>query len=149
MNKIYDMKRPYTEDVIQRYRSDYVGLSDMSIISKYEIVSRNLLSVLHSDGSHYYYDPIIRRRWRADFYDTADVMKMILGDRLYFYMSSRGYTQSELSKKSGVSQPCISSYIKGRSAPSYLAIGRIVKALHIEHDVLCPCIANNTYTFMD
>lgn len=59
-----------------------------------------------------------------------------LGTRLRYIMWSKGITQAELSNRTGISQPSISAYVKGRVSPTLYTLDKIVRALGCSMDDL-------------
>lgn len=60
----------------------------------------------------------------------------VVGRRIKALRIDRGYTQDELSDKSGVSSSQIARYERGESLPSFSAAYAIAKALDCSLDVL-------------
>lgn len=58
-----------------------------------------------------------------------DHFKKIFSKRLRHTMYIRNITQAELSRKSGVSQTCISRYVNGMRTPTGLHISKLAEAL--------------------
>ena len=59
-----------------------------------------------------------------------------LGQRLARFRKERGYTQLELSEKTGILRELISDYERGRLRPNYEVIIRFALALEISADEL-------------
>ncbi len=56
--------------------------------------------------------------------------------RLRNVMRRKGYSQQQLSVRTGISQPAISNYVTGRRMPSFYMIDKIAKALNCSVDEL-------------
>jgi len=64
--------------------------------------------------------------------------KQEFGRRVYQLMISRGWHQSELSRRSGIPRDAISTYVRGRSMPTPLNLERLAKAFDTSADELLP-----------
>ena len=83
-------------------------------------------------GDVYSYDDVedsIRRLPSNCNEMTEDECKKEFGIRLRQMMMFKAVNQLELSERTGISQPAISNYITGRTAPTLYNIDKIAKAL--------------------
>ena len=65
--------------------------------------------------------------------------KTIFKNKLRYYMTMRGVTQSDLSKLSGVSQTTIKRYLDGTRTASAYCVAKIAKALGCNISDLTGC----------
>ncbi len=65
---------------------------------------------------------------------TEESCKRELGIRLRRLMYERCITQQDLSERTGIHQPRISSYIQGKASPSFYNLRRIAKVLNCSLD---------------
>lgn len=64
--------------------------------------------------------------------------KQEFGRRLYSLMVSRGWTQSEFSRRSGIPRDSISTYVRGKSLPTPPNLKMLAAAFDISPDDLLP-----------
>lgn len=79
-------------------------------------------------------DTTIRTLPQNDRELTEEECKKEFGIRLLNIMRRNGVTQSELSERTGLSQPRLSNYITGKVAPTLYTLDKIAKALHCSVD---------------
>lgn len=73
-----------------------------------------------------------------------EVIRQEFGKRLYALMLQRGWTQSELSRRSGLPRDRISTYIRGKSLPSPALLQQLSTTFNMEADELLPFYAEHT-----
>lgn len=62
---------------------------------------------------------------------------------LYRLMQARGWHQSDLARRAGLTRASISDYMNGRAAPTPISVQKLAKALGVkEHDIMPNHIAN-------
>lgn len=66
------------------------------------------------------------------------------GERLAFYMSLRGMTQSELARRTHLTEAAISRYMHGDREPKAIAVAAIARALQVSADDLLGLEANSS-----
>lgn len=99
----------------------------------------DMLLIKTDDGRVFSYDDMdrsIRRVFYTSDDMTEDDCRYEFGMRLRKLMMHKRVTQSELSEKTGLSQPLISNYMTGRNTPSFYNVDKIVKALGCSVDDL-------------
>lgn len=69
---------------------------------------------------------------------SARLAREAFGRRLYNLMLKKGWTQSELGRRSGITRGSISNYILGHAVPSDLSLAQLAKALNVSMDTLRP-----------
>ena len=79
-------------------------------------------------------DTTIRTLPQNDRELTEEECKKEFGIRLLNIMRRNCVTQSELSERTGISQPRLSNYISGKVAPTLYSLDKIAKALHCSVD---------------
>lgn len=97
------------------------------------------LLILTNDGERFMYDDVehdIRRI--PNCRDEMDKNQCCyeFGDRLLRIMRHKGISQTELSVMTGISQPQLSLYIRGKRSPSFYAVDKIAYALDCSLDDL-------------
>lgn len=109
-------------------------------IEKYSFnVSLGELTLKLDDGSTMLYDffhQSMRRLPSDSTKMTEEECKREFGLKLQKMLHSRGMSQAELSEKTGISQPVISNYVRGKVSPSFYATDKIAKALKCSVDDL-------------
>ena len=92
-----------------------------------------------NDGSAMLYDDL-NKSFRTLPKDSRNMSerecKNEFGNRLRTIMYRKGMTQQELGELSGIPQPVISSYISGKTSPTFYRVDRIAKALGCSIDDL-------------
>lgn len=58
--------------------------------------------------------------------------------RLYKLMASKGWTQSELARKSGLERAAISTYMRAKSLPTPSKLAALAAAFGVEPEILLP-----------
>jgi DNA-binding Xre family transcriptional regulator len=99
---------------------------------KYEPFSNYAMVVTLTDGSKVFYDDDLHsiRNLPIDSGKlTEEQFRTEFGNRLYRMMMCKNVTQLELSERTGIPQPRISNYIRGKNIPSFYNIDKISKAL--------------------
>lgn len=84
------------------------------------------------DGDRYIYDDLDKtfRKVSKDSNDvTEEEFRREFGYRLQTIMFRRGLTQDELSERSGVSRASISSYMRGKSSPTFYTLRKLARAM--------------------
>ena len=84
------------------------------------------------DGDRYIYDDLDKtfRKVSKDSNDvTEEEFRREFGYRLRTIMFRRGLTQDELSERSGVSRASISSYMRGKSSPTFYTLRKLARAM--------------------
>lgn len=101
------------------------------VVSYYEKGKHELILKL-KDGTSVSYDDYDRtiRNLPSDSYNMSEKeFKIEFGIRLSRLMHMKGITQMDISNKTGIPQPMISSYITGRNLPSFYKVDKLAKAL--------------------
>ena len=95
-----------------------------------------LLIVVMDDGEAVAYDDVLKtiRTLPSTTMDEEEFRREF-GNRLWRTMADRGITQFELSELTGITQPALSNYIRGRVMPSFYAVDKIAKALGCSTEV--------------
>lgn len=99
---------------------DYIEHSDCEVVVKLE------------DGRMFLYDDMDKsfRKLPSNCYELSeDECRSEFGQRLYKIMFRKGFTQFDLSEKTGIQQSLLSNYITGKRSPSFYNVDRIAKAL--------------------
>lgn len=105
----------------------------------YEMPDKFSLIVTLDDGRKLLYDDLIDsiRYLNLDTDDLSDdEMLREFRYRLKHAMSVRGFNQVKLSEETGITSVMISRYLTGASAPSFLNVMKIAKALKCTLDEL-------------
>lgn len=71
------------------------------------------------------------------------------GERLAFYMSLRSMTQSELARRTHLTEAAISRYIHGDREPKAIAVAAIARALQVSADNLLGLETNSSEAVED
>lgn len=98
----------------------YEELNDFELVVKMS----NGTTVLYDDIDHSF-----RRLPRSSDDMTEDECLTEFGCRLRKIMFRNGITQEELSERTGIAQPRISRYLRGKNSPTFYVVDRIAKAL--------------------
>lgn len=64
--------------------------------------------------------------------------KQEFGRRVLGLMYSKGWHQSELARRAGLTRDVVSTYVNGRSIPTRLNLEKLAKTLDVEADELLP-----------
>jgi len=72
--------------------------------------------------------------------------KLDFGRRLHRMLLERGWRQSEFARRAGIQRDSVSVYIRGRSFPTPLNLGKMARALGIQPEELLP---NHTEAAID
>lgn len=95
------------------------------------------LLIKYEDGTAVVYDDIDRAfrrlRYKPDEM-TEEQFRADMGRRLRDIMRAKGISQDLLSAATGISQPMISNYVRGKATPSAYALDIIAKALNCSMD---------------
>jgi len=67
------------------------------------------------------------------------------GKRVYKGIVELGITQSELSRRSGLGRDSISQYVRGRSVPTPVNLGKLAKCLNTTPEELFPDYEHTAY----
>lgn len=105
----------------------------------YHEVNRWELVIELDDGLVFMYDDwdrSIRKLPRDCFNMSEEECKREFGMRLRSLMFRKNVTQVKLSEMTGIPQPSISNYMKGKASPSFYNVDRIAKALNCSIDEL-------------
>lgn len=106
---------------------------------EYELFSDYALIVTLVDGSKIFYDDDLHsmRTLPQNSNDlTEEQFKREFGQRLYRELLKRNISQLELAERTGIPQPQLSNYIRGKNIPSFYNIDKISKALGCKLDEL-------------
>lgn len=125
------MKEKMLEDLKFYYPDVVEDAIDYYEKGKYELIVKT------KDGNAYSWDNMertIRRLPRPNEPMTEEQCKREFGIRLRRIMYVKGITQNELSELTGISQPILSGYITGKTAPSFVKVDVIAKALDCSAD---------------
>jgi len=68
----------------------------------------------------------------------GEISREAFGRKLYDLMLKKGWTQSELGRRAGITRGSISNYILGHAVPTDLNVARLAKALNVSMDSLRP-----------
>jgi predicted XRE-type DNA-binding protein len=123
--------------LIEQFVTRYPGM--VARVVDYRQENDAELRVVMDDGNRYIFNTLDygMRYIEQDFeHMSEERYRQELGTRLRYIMWSKGVTQAELSSRTGISQPSISAYIKGRKAPSSYAMEKIIRALGCSMDDL-------------
>lgn len=69
--------------------------------------------------------------------------KQEFGRRLYRMMIAKGWNQSELARQSDLPRDSVSTYIRGKTAPTPQSVEKLACALGVEPTVLYPNVAES------
>jgi transcriptional regulator with XRE-family HTH domain len=69
---------------------------------------------------------------------NRDSTKSEFAKRLYQKMLSKGWTQSQLARYSGLNRDAVSTYIRARSLPSPVSLAKLAKTLDCPPEELLP-----------
>jgi transcriptional regulator with XRE-family HTH domain len=72
------------------------------------------------------------------------ITKAEFGRRVHQYILKKGWTQSELARRSGLPRDSISTYVRGAVFPSELSLDKLAKALGVKAEELLPNKLENT-----
>ena len=68
----------------------------------------------------------------------AHIMKEEFAKRVYRFMTNKGWTQSELARKSDLPRDSISSYVRGASMPTPKSLAKLAAGLGVDETELVP-----------
>lgn len=106
--------------------------SASKLVTDYKRTGLFDLTIKLSDGTSVMYDDMehsIRNLPRDSNAMSERECRREFGLRLRKIMYFKNITQSDLSERTGLSQPMISNYINGRTTPSFYNADKIAKAL--------------------
>lgn len=121
------------ESMLQHYRYLLDDIAEWSETAPFE------LTIKLKSGRTVAYDDLtktIRTLPKDSNNMTDEEIKIEFGKRLQKMMYIRGVTQTELSEQSGIPQPMISSYMTGRTMPSFAKVDKIARVLKCSVDDL-------------
>lgn len=125
------------ELILYEFKTYFPSLSRKMVKFK-RLNVRELLAKL-DDGSGVVFDMFDHTiRWLPNNSEnmTEQECKKEFGLRLRKIMEIKGVTQDDLSEKTGIAQPILSNYIRGKNAPSFYRVDKIAKALGCSVDDL-------------
>ena len=123
--------------IIDNFKMYFPSLSEDVV--KYRIYNDYELVVEFADGDVWVFDDYVHnlRKLPSNPNDISKEECMTeFGTRLTRLMLLRCMTQEELSEKTGIAQPTLSSYINGRNIPSFYKVDKIARALKCSIDQL-------------
>ena len=102
-------------------------------------IGANSIIVQMRDGTKVEYPHILKTlRQVPEYNGSEEEWRREFSRRLSFEMYERGFDQTYLAEKSGISQVSISNYIKRKTTPSAYAVDRMARALGCYMDDLLP-----------
>lgn len=124
--------------LMQKIKLVYPNLASMIKTSKEVLGGRELEFKLTDDRAYIFdsHQETLRRLPVNSKRMTKDEFKIEFGYRLRKMLEVKGVSQRELSRRSGIIQSDISTYINGKKIPSFHNVDRIAKALDISVDEL-------------
>lgn len=69
--------------------------------------------------------------------------KQEFGRRLYRLMIAKGWNQSELARRADIPRDSVSTYVRGKTAPTPQSVEKLARALGVEPAVLYPNVAES------
>ena len=126
-----------SERLLARMESYYPSLRKE--IVEYEAISDYELIVVLIEGGRFIFDSMdgtIRRLPSRSHAPNDEDYKREFGFRLKKMLYRKGMTMTELSAKTGITQPQISNYINGRNSPSFYKVEKIADVLGCSLDDL-------------
>lgn len=124
-----------SNEIYENLKLYWPFIQDLAI--SYEEVSDYEIMATLSDGRIVLYDDFdhsLRNLPKNSESITDEEFKQEFSSRLRRVMYRKGITQIDLSEMTGISQPRISSYVSGKTFPSFYSIDRIAKALKCSTD---------------
>lgn len=125
------------ELILDEFKTYFPSLSRSMV--KFKRLNTRELLVKFNDGSGAVFDMFEHSiRWMPDDSEnmTEQQCRKEFGLRLRKIMEIKGMTQDDLSRKTGIAQPILSNYIKGKNSPSFYRVDKIAKALGCSADDL-------------
>ena len=102
-------------------------------------IGANAIIVQMRDGTKLEYHHMLKTlRQVPEYNGSEEEWRREFSRRLSFEMYERGFDQTYLAEKSGISQVSISNYIKRKTTPSAYAVDRMARALGCYMDDLLP-----------
>ena len=102
-------------------------------------IGANSIIVQMRDGTKLEYHHMLKTlREVPEYNGSEEEWRREFSRRLSFEMYERGFDQTYLAEKSGISQVSISNYIKRKTTPSAYAVDRMARALGCYMDDLLP-----------
>ena len=102
-------------------------------------IGANSIIVQMRDGTKLEYHHMLKTlRQVPEYNGSEEEWRREFSRRLSFEMYERGFDQTYLAEKSGISQVSISNYIKRKTTPSAYAVDRMARALGCYMDDLLP-----------
>lgn len=74
----------------------------------------------------------------GDTMTPRHMTKQAFGRRLYQLMVAKGWNQSELARRAGVTRDAVSTYVRGKTMPTRQSAGALAEALGISVEELLP-----------
>lgn len=131
------MKEKHFDYVYEGFKKDH-HYSDDDIEDWWPIGANAIIAVL-KDGTKLEYHHMLRTIRKVPTYTgSEEEWRREFSRRLSFEMYERGFDQTYLAEKSGISQVSISNYIKRKTTPSAYAVDRMARALGCYMDDLLP-----------
>lgn len=125
-----------TDKMFEQFSREYSFMID-DVVRYYQDQFPNCLVIEMSDNRVMLYDYILntlRRLPKSRCDMTRDECNDEFGKRLKQLLMYRGLNQEDLSQMTGIAQPAISSYIRGKTTPSFYIADKIAKALGVSLD---------------
>ena len=131
------MKEKHFDYVYKDFKKDH-HYSDEDVEDWWPIGANAIIAVL-KDGTKLEYHHMLRTIRKVPTYTgSEEEWRREFSRRLSFEMYERGFDQTYLAEKSGISQVSISNYIKRKTTPSAYAVDRMARALGCYMDDLLP-----------
>ena len=131
------MKEKHFDYVYKDFKRDH-HYSDEDIEDWWPIGANAIIAVL-KDGTKLEYHHMLKTVRKVPTYTgSEEEWRREFSRRLSFEMYERGFDQTYLAEKSGISQVSISNYIKRKTTPSAYAVDRMARALGCYMDDLLP-----------
>ena len=128
----------------KHYKHVYEGFKmnhhyEESDIEDWWPIGANAIIVQMRDGTKLEYHHMLKTlRQVPEYNGSEEEWRREFSRRLSFEMYERGFDQTYLAEKSGISQVSISNYIKRKTTPSAYAVDRMARALGCYMDDLLP-----------
>lgn len=132
------MDRNVDEQVVKNFELYYPLLAEDVVKYLYDHVFGELIFILR-DGATWVYEDVDNSIYRLpdDWNNMTDTeFKTEFGRRLKKLMFKKHILQDELAERTGMSQQQISSYICGKTIPTFINVDKIARALDCSVDDL-------------
>ena len=131
------MKEKHYKYVYEGFKMNH-HYSDDDIVDWWPIGANSII-VQMRDGTKLEYHHMLKTlRQVPEYNGSEEEWRREFSRRLSFEMYERGFDQTYLAEKSGISQVSISNYIKRKTTPSAYAVDRMARALGCYMDDLLP-----------